>query len=118
LNYQEFMKELQLYYGGYEQGSRIPTYVMAYLKHDIDEEKLNTLFRYITYYHPVRYKAPGISDIEKAIYEAIRNNKGSDVHKIEITKIELEELTEKEKQMNEEFLRNGGLMGLVRGKLK
>lgn len=108
------MKELQLYYGGYEQGSRIPAYIMAYLKHDIEEKELHTLFRYITYYHPVRYKAPGISDIERAIQEALRNNKGSDVHRVKVIKQEIETLTEEEKKMNDEFMRNGGLMGLFR----
>jgi hypothetical protein len=84
------MSRLQDYYGPYPSRqdasgnavpSKVPSYVLAYLKRDIDPEKLDQLFRFITYYHPARFGPPGISDIEKAINQARYDGKGSDVHK-------------------------------------
>ena len=91
MKYQEFMNRLQDYYGPYQSRgnnakgepipTKVPSYVLAYLKRDIAEDKLDQLFRYVTYYHPVRFGPPGISDIEKAAEQARYKGKGSDVHK-------------------------------------
>lgn len=76
------MVEVQYYYGGYPENSKVGDYVMKYLQRDIDERKLDRLFRFVTYNHAVRFGAPGISDIEKAINEALYKKKGEDVHKV------------------------------------
>ena len=82
MEYTDFMHEIQTYYGLYGEGSKVPNYVLGYLRRDIDEGKLERLFRYVTYNHAVRFGAPGISDIEKAINEALYKKKGEDVHKL------------------------------------
>ena len=80
MKYKEFMEQIQNYYGGYPDGSKIHVYVMNYLKRNIQEDKLQRLFYFITFSHAVRYGAPDISDMEKAIYNALRSGKGEDVH--------------------------------------
>jgi hypothetical protein len=81
LTYQDFMDHVQDYFGAYPEKSHVPDYVMAYLKRDIDEERLNVLFRYLSYSHPVNYGAPDIAAIESAVIWGLKNNKGSGVHK-------------------------------------
>mgnify|MGYP006300359549 CR=1 FL=1 len=91
MTYEQFMQRLQDYYGPYpgkgkdQKGkdipSKVPDYVIAYLRRDVDEQKLERLFRYITYSHPARFGPPGISDIEKAIEQARYKGKGEDVHR-------------------------------------
>ena len=80
MNYKEFMDRIQDYYGGYKEGSKVGGYVVSYLKRDIDELKLDRLFRFVTYHHPHRFGAPGIAEIEKSISEALYKKKGEDVH--------------------------------------
>ena len=82
MNYNQFMEEIQTYYGTYPEGSKVGNYVLGYLERDIDESKLDRLFRFVTYHHAVRFGAPGISDIEKSINEALYKKKGEDVHKL------------------------------------
>ena len=80
MTYDIFMEEIQKYYGIYPEGSKIPQYVLGYLQRDIDETKLDRLFRFVTYHHPHRFGAPGIAEIEKSISEALYKKKGEDVH--------------------------------------
>lgn len=98
MQYTDFMLRIQEYYGPYVQRNSkgeiardkeqnaIPTkvkdFVFAYIKKEINENSLDRLFRFIAYSHPVNYGPPDIAAIEKAINEGIKNNKGSDVHKI------------------------------------
>ncbi len=82
MNYNQFMEEIQTYYGPYLGTSKVGNYVLGYLQRDIDETKLDRLFRFVTYHHPFRFGAPGIAEIEKSISEALYKKKGADVHKI------------------------------------
>ncbi len=82
MNYNQFMEEIQIYYGTYPKGSKVGNYVQGYLERDIDETKLDRLFRFVTYNHPFHFGAPGIVEIEKSISEALYKKKGEDVHKI------------------------------------
>ena len=82
MNYNQFMEEIQTYYGTYPKDSKVGNYVQGYLERDIDETKLDRLFRFITYNHPHRFGAPGVAEIEKSISEALYKKKGEDVHKI------------------------------------
>ena len=85
MQYDDFMKEIQLYYGLYPEKSAVPSYVLGYLQRDIDELKLDRLFRFVTYHHPHRFGAPGIAEIEKSISEALYKHKGEDVHSANFT---------------------------------
>lgn len=85
MNYNQFMEELQKYYGLYPENSKIPQYVKGYLQRDIDETKLDRLFRFVTYHHSHRFGAPGIAEIEKSISEALYKKKGEDVHSTSFT---------------------------------
>ncbi len=82
MNYNQFMEEIQIYYDIYPKGSKVGNYVQGYLERDIDETKLDRLFRFVTYHHPFRFGAPGIAEIEKSISEALYKKKGEDVHKV------------------------------------
>jgi len=84
------MEELQTYYGLYPDESQVPNYVLGYLQRDIDETKLDRLFRFVTYYHPHRFGAPGIAEIEKSISDALYRKKGEDVHSIGFTPQDIE----------------------------
>ena len=117
MNYKSFLTELQNYYGPYPENSKLPNYIFTYLKRDIEEKRLPLLFRYVQYSHSHRFGAPGISDIEKSIYDAIRNNKGIDVHKNKNpeTKIKEKELTKDELIEGEKLLKElGGLTGIFK----
>lgn len=85
MTYDEFLKEVQEYYGPYPLDPKIGSYVKAYLKRDINQDSLETLRRYVFYSHPHRMGPPGIAAIEKANREALYNHKGSDTHKPVIT---------------------------------
>ena len=111
------MDRIQDYYGGYQEGSRVGGYVLGYLKRDIDETKLDRLFRFVTYHHPHRFGAPGIAEIEKSISEALYKKKGEDVHAIHdyTTMEEIEILTPEEMKEGEELLEAaGGLSGMMK----
>ncbi len=82
MTYNQFMEEIQTYYRIYPKDSKVGNYVQGYLARDIDEAKLDRLFRFVTYHHPHRFGAPGIAEIEKSISEALYKKKGEDVHKI------------------------------------
>ena len=118
MTYKEFIDKIQEYYGSYPKESKIGGYVLSYLKRDIDEEKLDRLFRYLTYAFPHRFGSPGIADIEKAITEAIKNHKGEDVHKIKTFTTSEEEYTidDKEYEEGKKLLEEaGGLSGIFNG---
>jgi hypothetical protein len=126
LTYGTFLKQVQQYYGPYpsdEKGrSTVFEWVMAYLRRDIDLEKLPKLIRYLTYSHPVNYGPPDIAAIERAIKWARENDKGSDVHRsmadIETADFRnrLDPLTEEEREQGEQMLNNaGGLPGMLEG---
>jgi len=120
------MSRLQDYYGPYPNrqdqngnivASKVPSYVLAYLKRDINPDKLEQLFRYVTYYHPARFGPPGISDIEKAINQARYDGKGSDVHNgPPAYKPPVDEMPTKEEQQeaNRMIEKAGGLQNLFR----
>ena len=117
MTYDIFMEEIQKYYGIYPEGSKIPQYVLGYLQRDIDELKLDRLFRFVTYHHPHRFGAPGIAEIEKSISEALYKKKGEDVHAINdyTTMEEIEILTPEEMKEGEELLKAaGGLSGMMK----
>jgi hypothetical protein len=110
------MNQLQDLYGAYPEESRIPDYVMAYLKRDIDEKKLTRLFRFITYSHPVRFGPPGIAAIEKSINDALYRKKGEDVHKNQVftTGEEMDFGSEEEYQEGVKLLKEkGGLSNML-----
>ena len=124
LDYKTFITKIQEYYGYYpapkeESTPGIGDFVMAYLKRDIDEEKLNTLYRYLTYSHPVNYGPPDIAAIENAVIWALKNNKGADVHQVNPTDGSeyVDTITEQERKEGEEILEKmGGLTGIFEKK--
>ena len=121
MTYKTFMEKIQEYYGGYPENSIVQRYVMGYLKRDIDEKKLSRLFRFLTYNHAVRFGAPSISDIEKSIYEALRNKKGEDPHKTidNNTMEDLTPVTEKEYEEGNKLLEDaGGLTAIFKKTLE
>jgi hypothetical protein len=118
LTYKELTEKIQDYYGSYPEGSKIGNYVMSYLKRDIDESKLDKLFRYVTYFYPHRFGPPGIADIEKAINESIYKHKGDDVHKIKkYTTSELETITEEERKEADKLIEQAGGLTDMFGKV-
>ena len=116
MTYSDFASIIQNYYGPYSKGSKVGDYVMSYLQRDIDESKLDKLFRYITYSHPYKFGPPGISEIETAIYEALKKHKGDDVHKIKdfTTSEKIEPESAEEYKQGAEMLDNaGGLRNML-----
>ena len=110
MTYTQFMDELQKYYGLYPENSYIPKYVVGFLQRDIDESKLDRLFRFVTYHHPYRFGAPGIAEIEKSISDALYKKRGEDVHKIEMyttEEIERPNTSEEDKQIHQLFNKKG-----------
>jgi len=99
------MQEIQKYYGGYKENSAVPQYVFSYLQRDINESKLDRLFRFVTYHHSHRFGAPGIAEIEKSISEALYRKKGEDVHSSNFTPHDTERpnTQEEDKQVAELF---------------
>ena len=120
MTYTEFMEELQKYYGLYPQDSYIPKYLLGYLQRDIDENKLDRLFRFVTYHHPHRFGAPGIAEIEKSISEALYKKRGEDVHKIEMyTTVEIERPnTAEEDELIQRLCNEKGLSKAFRKEIK
>lgn len=102
----EFFEAIQDYYGNYQGDGKLLSYVKAYIKRDIDEEKLKTLFRFITYSHPVNYGPPDIAAIEGAIIWGLKYQKGADVHKSRVIEKTVEhiELTAEERQAGNDLL--------------
>lgn len=114
MTYQEFMELAQRYYGPYPENGEVSKFVMAYLRRDIDETKLDRLFRLVTYSHGHRFGPPGIADIEKAITEAIRSGRGTDVHKIGKGNPDLLEVSDEEYKQGISILsQTGGLKALM-----
>jgi len=110
------MDRIQDYYGGYKEGSKVAGYVYSYLQRDIDEGKLDRLFRFLTYYHPYRFGAPGIAELEKSISDALYRKKGEDVHIVKnYTTIEgTILLTDEEKEESDILLKaEGGLNNML-----
>lgn len=121
MNYKEFMNRIQDYYGGYQEGSKVGGYIVSYLKRDIDETKLDRLFRFVTYHHPHRFGAPGIAELEKSISEALYKKRGEDVHKVShsTTMENADPLTDEEMQEGAELLEaSGGLSGMMKDLVK
>lgn len=119
MKYTDFMHELQNYYGLYPEGSQVPNYVLGYLQRDIDETKLDRLFRFVTYSHPHRFGAPGIAEIEKSISDAIYKKKGDDVHSSNFRPYESERPnTQKEDIAIGELMKKHGLSDALRKHMK
>lgn len=80
MTYEQFMDHLLGYYGSYREGTKAGSYVLRYLKKEIQQGKLEQLFEAVQRYHPLSSFAPGISDIEKAIFLSGKDNKGNQYH--------------------------------------
>ena len=74
------IQQLENYYGEY-QNQKLKSFVLAYVKKDHEQSKLEQLLRSILYYHRANFNAPCIASIEECIKQA-RIEKGQvDTHK-------------------------------------
>lgn len=109
-----FFTSLENYYGPYKGDSKVKEFVRRYILRDIDPLKYDKLLRFITYYHASRFGAPGISDIEKAIKEAIKDGKGSDVHMIRSSSYEEQAVSDDEYKKGVDILsKTGGFRNMI-----
>lgn len=80
MTYEDFMTHIEDYYGPYREGTKSGSYVLRYLRAQIDQNKLKSLFDTVCLYHSLSDYAPGIADIEKSIKLSARENKSADFY--------------------------------------
>ena len=68
------IQQLENYYGEY-QNQKLKSFVLAYIKKDHDQKRLEDLLKSILYYHRANFNAPCIASIEECIKQA-RSEKG------------------------------------------
>lgn len=122
MTFLDFLAQCQELYGAYPEDSKLGDFVMAYLRRDIDPNRLPKLFRYLTYSHPVNFGPPDIAAIENAIIWAMKNDKGSDVHRSMADQERgdlqgrIDTLTDDEREQGARMLdERGGMSGMLEG---
>lgn len=118
LTLDQLIKSLKSYYGKWPS-DKIENIIRAYIERDIDEKKYNDIKRYILYYHPLRFKAPGIASIESAIKQSRMDGRGTDCRKTKTpdTRQFIPKITAGEMLKNQAMLKQyGGLRGLIKSK--
>lgn len=123
MTYETFIFEVENAYGKYPKESTLKTYIMRYLRADINESSLAQLFAYVLYSHPKKYGPPDISAIERAIDRARDQGKWGIrlfinplKERTKSEKIHIEALTDAERAEGERILKAaGGLKGLFAG---
>jgi hypothetical protein len=90
LNIDQFIASLKEYFGEPKNPS-ILKWIIAYLKKDVDVNRLKELFRYVLHTHSSKYGFPSIKELEDAIRYAqkehsidLRPDKPIGDHKIEL----------------------------------
>lgn len=107
-----FMQAIENYYGSYPENRSVKTFVQKYVEKE--HKDLEKLLRYITYNHAYRFGPPGVSDIEDAVKEAIRNNKGADTHKPPVFSADELEISDEDYKKGLDILaRNGSLKEMM-----
>ncbi len=118
MNHQTFIDQIKAYYGDYPDKSKVETYVMHYLKSDIDPDSLDRLFKYVCRSHPVNYGPPDIAALEGAIIWALKNTHNAiDVHRSDVNagRNELPVILDEEYQEGKKMLdERGGLGGMLK----